>query len=121
MITHHDHRPGEFDADHCRACARETGLLHHDHRVQREEDALRAAQRSAWRARSLATWALCSSGAGILLAAIAPGHELVRRMQTMHANGQVDDKPTMEPTTADPVIQAADHTCGNLVLVTQAA
>jgi hypothetical protein len=42
-------------------------------------------------------------------------------MQTMHANGQVDDKPTMEPTTADPVIQAADHTCGNLVLVTQAA
>jgi hypothetical protein len=71
MITDHDHRPGEFDADHCRACAQETGLLHHYHRVQREEDTLRAAQRSAWRARSLATWALCSSGASILLAAIA--------------------------------------------------
>ena len=71
MITRHDHRPGEFDAGHCRACAQATGLLNHYHHVQREEDTLRAAERSAWRARRLATWALCLSGAGILLAAIA--------------------------------------------------
>jgi hypothetical protein len=71
MITQHDHRPGEFDAGHCRACAQETGLLDYYHRVQREEDILRAAERSAWRARSLSIWALCASGAGILLVAIA--------------------------------------------------
>jgi hypothetical protein len=71
MLTNHEHRPGEFDAGHCRACAREAGLLQHYHRVQREEDTLRVAQRSAWRARTLAIWALCSSGAGIVLAAIA--------------------------------------------------
>jgi hypothetical protein len=37
MITQHHHRPGEFDAGHCRACARQAGLLDHDHRVQWKE------------------------------------------------------------------------------------
>lgn len=71
MIIQHDHRPGEFDAGHCRACAREAGLLDHYHRVQREERTLQAAQRSAWQARAVAIWSLCSSGLGILLAVVA--------------------------------------------------
>jgi hypothetical protein len=71
MITQHDHRPGEFDAGHCGACAREAGLLDHYHRVQQEARRLQAAQWSAWQARGIAIWSLCSSGDGILLAAIA--------------------------------------------------
>ena len=71
MITQHGHPPGEFDAGHCRACAGEAGLLDHYHRVQREERTLRAAQRSAWQARRMAIWSLCSSGVGILLVGIA--------------------------------------------------
>jgi len=71
MITQHDHAPGEFDAGHCRACAREAGLLDHYDRVQREEDTLRAVQFAAWQARSVAIWSLCSSGISILLAAVA--------------------------------------------------
>jgi hypothetical protein len=71
MITQHDHRPGEFDAGHCRACAGEAGLLDHYHRVQREERTLQAAQRSARQARGVAVWSLCSSGVGILLSGIA--------------------------------------------------
>jgi hypothetical protein len=71
MITQHDHRPGEFDAGHCRACAREAGLLDYYQRVQREEDTLQIAERSAQRARRVAVWALWLSGVGILLAAMA--------------------------------------------------
>ena len=71
MVTQHQHRPGEFDAGHCRACAHEAGLMDHYWRVQQEEDTLRAARRWASQARSLAIGALCSSGLGILLAAIA--------------------------------------------------
>jgi hypothetical protein len=71
MITQHDHRPGKFDAGHCRACAREAGLLDYYRRVQWEEDTLRIAEWSSRRARRFAVWALCSSGVGILLAAIA--------------------------------------------------
>jgi len=71
MLTQHHHRPGLFDAGHCRACARQAGLLDHYWRVQQEEDSLRAATRWAGQARSHASWALCSAGAGILLAAIA--------------------------------------------------
>ncbi|HZC99486.1 MAG TPA: hypothetical protein VFA46_04620 [Actinomycetes bacterium] len=71
MTTRHDHRLGEFDAGHCRACAGEAGLLDHYHRVQREERSLRAAQSSAWQARRVAIWSLCSSAVGILLAVIA--------------------------------------------------
>jgi hypothetical protein len=33
----HHYEPGVFDADHCRACARQTGLLDHYRRVQQEE------------------------------------------------------------------------------------
>jgi hypothetical protein len=71
MLIQHDHRPGEFDAGHCQACAREAGLLSHYHHVQREESTLRAAERSAWQARGIAIWSLCSSSLGILLAVIA--------------------------------------------------
>jgi hypothetical protein len=71
MWTRHDHEPGLFDAGHCRVCAREAGLLDHYWRVQEEESSLRAAMRWARQARSYAIWALCSAGAGILLAAIA--------------------------------------------------
>ena len=53
------------------ALARQTGLLHHYWRVQREKDSLRAAGRLARQAHRFAICALCASGAGILLAVIA--------------------------------------------------
>jgi hypothetical protein len=71
MVTQHKHRPGEFDAGHCRACAHEAGLMSHYWRVQQDEDTLRAARRLASQARTVAIGALCSSGLGILLAALA--------------------------------------------------
>ena len=71
MLTQHNHGTGVFDPGHCQACARQVGLLQHYWRVQREEDSLRAAERWARQAHRFAIWALCSSGAGILLAAIA--------------------------------------------------
>jgi hypothetical protein len=71
MLTQHHHGTGVFDPGHCQACARQAGLLHHYWRVQREEDSLRAAELWARQAHHFAIWALCSSGAGILLAAIA--------------------------------------------------
>jgi hypothetical protein len=37
MLTQHNHAPGAFDASHCRACARQAGLLDHYDRVQWEE------------------------------------------------------------------------------------
>lgn len=40
MLIHHAHPPGVFEAGHCRARAREAGLLDHYHRVQREEASL---------------------------------------------------------------------------------
>jgi hypothetical protein len=71
MLTEHQHKPGEFDPGHCRDCARETDLLDHYHHVQHQEQAFREAYRWARQARCHATWALWSSGAGVLLAAIA--------------------------------------------------
>jgi hypothetical protein len=43
VITHH-HRPGVVDVSGRWVCAREAALLDHNHRVQREEDTLRATQ-----------------------------------------------------------------------------
>jgi hypothetical protein len=37
MLIEHQHQPGVFDPGHCRDCARETDLLDHYHRIQREE------------------------------------------------------------------------------------
>ena len=71
MPTKHDHEPGLFDAGHCHACAFEAGLLGHYLHVQREEAALHMARHLARQARRRATLALCSAGAGILLAAVA--------------------------------------------------
>src|SRR5215216_8091894 len=71
MLTEHQHKPGEFDPGHCRDCARETDLLDHYHHVQRQEQTLREAHRWARQGRRYATWALWSSGIGVLLAAIA--------------------------------------------------
>ena len=34
MLIGHAHAPGDFDAGHCRACARQAGLLDHYNRVQ---------------------------------------------------------------------------------------
>ena len=68
---HHHHRPGVFDAGHCRACARQAGLLDHYHRVQQEEATLRQAHAWALQARRRASVALWSAGAALLLAAIA--------------------------------------------------
>jgi hypothetical protein len=70
MLIEHQHRPGVFDPGHCRTCARQADLLDHYHRVQREEDRLRATQQSAAQARRTATWALWASAIGLLLAAI---------------------------------------------------
>jgi hypothetical protein len=63
MLLHH-HEQGVFDPDHCRTCARQAGLLDHYHRVPHQEARL-------WQAHRLAQWALWSSAAAILLAAIA--------------------------------------------------
>jgi hypothetical protein len=71
MLIEHQHQPGAFDPGHCRDCARETDLLDHYHHVQRQEQTLRQAHRWARQARRHATWALGSSGVGLLLAAIA--------------------------------------------------
>ena len=71
MLTEHQHKPGDFDPGHCRDCAREADLLDHYHRVQREEQAFKAAHRWARRAQRQAGWALWSAGVGILLAVIA--------------------------------------------------
>lgn len=71
MLIEHRHRPGVFDPGHCRTCAQQADLLDHYHRVQREEDRLRATQRLASQAHRTATWALWASGIGLLLAAIA--------------------------------------------------
>jgi hypothetical protein len=64
MLTEHHHEPGVFDAGHCWGCARQAGLLDHYHRVQHQEVRL-------WRAHRGARWALWSSAAALLLAAVA--------------------------------------------------
>jgi hypothetical protein len=71
MLIQHRHTPEEFDPGHCRTCARQAGLLDHDDRVQREETRLRQTRAWAYAARRHAFWALGSSGAAILLAAVA--------------------------------------------------
>ena len=71
MLVGHHHDPGAFDADHCRACAPQAGLLDHYRRVQQEEATLGEAHGLARAARRHASVALWSSGAAILLAAIA--------------------------------------------------
>jgi hypothetical protein len=71
MSIGHLHPPGVFDAGHCRACARQAGLLAHYHRVQEEEARLRQASADARAAHRYALWALGSSGVGVLLAALA--------------------------------------------------
>jgi hypothetical protein len=71
MSIGHLHRPGVFDAGHCRACARQAGLVDHYHLVQGEEAQLRWASASARAAHRYARWALGSSGVGVLLATVA--------------------------------------------------
>jgi hypothetical protein len=71
MLIQHQHKPEEFDPGHCPTCARQAGLLDHYDRVQREETRLRQTRAWAHAARRYAIWALGSSGAGILLAAVA--------------------------------------------------
>jgi hypothetical protein len=71
MLLQHHHQPGVFDAGHCRACARQAGLLDHYHRVQQEEATVREAHGWAHAAHRRASVALWSLGAAILLAAIA--------------------------------------------------
>jgi hypothetical protein len=71
MMVGHQHKPGVFDAGHCRACARQADLLDHYRRVQQEEATLREAHAWALEARKRTSVALWSAGAAILLAAIA--------------------------------------------------
>jgi hypothetical protein len=71
MLIEHQHKPGMFDPGYCRDCARETDLLDHYWRVQHEEQAFKEAHRWARQAHRHTTWALWSSGVGILLAVIA--------------------------------------------------
>jgi hypothetical protein len=73
MLVGHQHKPGVFDADHCWACARQAGLLDHYRyrRVQQQEATLGEAHGLARAARRHASVALWSSGAAILLAAVA--------------------------------------------------
>ena len=65
MLIEHEHRPSVFDPGHCRPCARQAGLLDHDHRVQRE------ARLGTGGRRRYGIWALVSSGVGLLLALLA--------------------------------------------------
>jgi hypothetical protein len=58
-------------AGHCRTCARQAGLLDHDHRVQDEEARLRRALAYARAAHRYALWALGTSAVGPLLAVLA--------------------------------------------------
>jgi hypothetical protein len=71
MLVGHQHKPGLFDAGHCRACAHQAGLLDHYWQVQQQEAALRQAHGWARAARRRASVALWSSGAAILLAIVA--------------------------------------------------
>jgi hypothetical protein len=71
MLVEHQHKPGVIDAGHCRACARQAGLLDHDRRVQQQEATLRLAHRWALEARRRVSVALWSSAAAILLAVVA--------------------------------------------------
>jgi hypothetical protein len=71
LLTEHQHPPGHLDPGHCQDRARETGLLDHCHRVQRQEQAFSETRRWARQARRNTTWALGSPGIGIPLAAIA--------------------------------------------------
>jgi hypothetical protein len=71
MLIEHRHKPGVFDPGHCRSCAQQADLLDHYHRVQQEEDSLRATEQSAAQAHRNATRALWASGIGLLRAAIA--------------------------------------------------
>jgi hypothetical protein len=71
MLVQHQHEPGVFDAGHCRACARQAGLLDHYNRVQAEEARLRRTVAYARAAHWYGLWALGSSGVGVLLAALA--------------------------------------------------
>jgi hypothetical protein len=71
MLTGHQHEPGLFDAGHCRACARQAGLLDHYRRVQQEEATLWEAHGWARGARRRASVALWSAGVAILLAVVA--------------------------------------------------
>ena len=41
MLVGHQHKPGVFDAGHCRACPRHAGLLDHYWQVQQQEATLR--------------------------------------------------------------------------------
>jgi hypothetical protein len=71
MLIQHQHKPGRFDPGHCRGCARESDLLDHYWRVQREEQAFKEAHWWARRAQQWASWALWCSGIGIVLAVVA--------------------------------------------------
>ena len=71
MSIGHLHPPGEFDAGHCRSCARQAGLLDHYDRVQAEEARLRRTVACARAAHRYDLWALGSSGVGVVLAALA--------------------------------------------------
>jgi hypothetical protein len=51
MLMQHHHEPGVFDAGHCRARARQAGLLDYYRRVQQEEATLRQAHAWALKAR----------------------------------------------------------------------
>jgi hypothetical protein len=71
MLGQHHHQPGVFDAGHCRACARQAGLLDHYRQVQQEEATVRQAHAWALEASRRAIVALWSAGAAILLAIVA--------------------------------------------------
>jgi hypothetical protein len=71
MLIEHQHKPGEFDPGHCRVCARATGLLDHYCRVQGEEQALTETRWWVGQAGRRASWALWSSGIGIVLGVVA--------------------------------------------------
>ena len=69
MPISHEHATGLFNAGHGQACARETDLLDHYDRAQREEARLRQVQEWAGTARRWAGGPLVVDGVGVPLAA----------------------------------------------------
>ena len=92
MLVEHAHQPGRFDAGHRFDCARESDLLDHYWKVQREEQAFKEAHRWARAAGADPT-----ARGGNAAAPAAPG-----RRATAAAPAAQPDRPAqaVRPTLA---------------------
>ena len=84
MSIGHLHPPGVFDAGHCRACARQAGLLDHHDRVQGEEARLRRTLAHARAAHRYALWAL---GSSVVMPALSVPRRQRQRLRSRRPQG----------------------------------